>query len=303
MVTLWITRGLPASGKSTWARQWVSEDPKRRAEVNRDMLRLMMHGGFADAEPQVTAAEHAAIEALLRKGTSVACSDTNLPQRTARDLAKIARRAHADLEVRDLTDVPLEACLARNAVRTDKEPVPEERIREMHARYVAGRKYPLPWPDEPAAAVGDLVPYAPKPGTPQAVLCDIDGTLAIHQGRSPYDYTRVSEDKLNKPVATFLRESARYVSGSRSVILLSGRPESSREATILWLDLNGVAREELHMRADGDFRSDAIVKRELFDRWVRDRFDVQVVLDDRNRVVELWRSLGLPTWQVNDGDF
>lgn len=152
---------------------------------------------------------------------------------------------------------------------------------------------------EPVAAE----PYKPKPDTPQAVLCDIDGTLAIHSGRSPYDYARCGEDKLNKPVATFLRESARYASGSRSVILLSGRPESAREATALWLDLNGVTWEELHMRADGDFRSDAVVKRELFDRWVRDRFDIQVVLDDRNRVVELWRSLGLPTWQVNDGDF
>lgn len=146
-------------------------------------------------------------------------------------------------------------------------------------------------------------PYKPKPATPHAILCDIDGTLAIHGDRSPYDYTRVGEDKLNRPVATFLRESARYVNGSRSVILLSGRPESARTETALWLDLNGVVWEELHMRADGDFRSDAIVKRELFDRWVRDRFNVQVVLDDRNRVVELWRSLGLPCWQVNDGDF
>jgi hypothetical protein len=39
-----------ASGKSTWARAWVGEDPKRRAEVNRDQLREMMHGGYVDAE-------------------------------------------------------------------------------------------------------------------------------------------------------------------------------------------------------------------------------------------------------------
>jgi predicted kinase len=298
-----ITRGLPASGKSTWARQWVGEDPKRRAEVNRDMLRLMMHGGFADAEPQVTAAEHAAIEALLRKGISVTCSDTNLPQRTARLLAKIARRAHADLEVRDLTDVPLDTCLARNAARTDKEPVPEDRIRAMHARYVAGRKHPLPWPDEPEANAGGLVPYVPKPGTPQAVLCDIDGTLAIHQGRSPYDYTRVSEDAVNPSVAEFLHLAAWRVDGHRGVILMSGRPETARADTEEWLARYQVPFDELHMRAAGDMRNDVIVKSELFDAHVRDRFSVIVALDDRNRVVQLWRALGLSCWQVNDGDF
>ena len=50
MPVLVITRGLPGSGKSTWARQWVSQDPAHRAEVNRDSLRLMMHGGYADGK-------------------------------------------------------------------------------------------------------------------------------------------------------------------------------------------------------------------------------------------------------------
>ena len=61
MPTLHITRGLPASGKSTWAREWVAEDPASRAEVNRDQLRLMMHGGFVNAEMQITAARDGAV--------------------------------------------------------------------------------------------------------------------------------------------------------------------------------------------------------------------------------------------------
>lgn len=298
-----ITRGLPASGKSTFARAWVSEDPKGRAEVNRDMLRLMMHGGYVDAEPQVTAARDAAIAALLARGTSVVCSDTNLPQRTARDLAKVAARAKAALEVRDMTDVPLETCLARNAVRTDKEPVPEDRVREMHSRYIAGRKYPLPWPEEPDGTLGALVPYAARPGTPQAVLCDIDGTLAIHRGRSPYDYTRVGEDALNPSVSEFLHLAAWRTDGPRRVILLSGRPETARPDTQAWLDRHRVPFDELHMRAAGDMRNDVIVKSELFDVRIRDRFTVIVALDDRDRCVRLWRSLGLNCWQVNEGDF
>lgn len=299
-----ITRGLPGSGKSTWARQWVGEDPKGRAEVNRDLLRVMLHGGYADAETQVTAVSHASIAALLASGVSVVCSDTNLPQRHARDLAKIASRAKAAVDVLDLTDVPLETCLERNAVRTDKEPVPEDRIREMHARYIAGRRHPLPWPEEAAESARGLVPYVPKPGTPQAVLCDIDGTLAIHQGRSPYDYTRVSEDALNASVAEFLHLAANRIDGPRRIVLLSGRPETARADTHAWLARHRVLYDELHMRAAGDMRSDVIVKAELFDAHVRDRFTVAVALDDRDRVVRLWREgLGLPCWQVNYGDF
>jgi predicted kinase len=296
-----ITRGLPGSGKSTWARQWVSEDPAHRAEVNRDMLRLMMHGGYADAEVQVTAAAHASIAALLAQGVSVVCSDTNLPQRTARDLAKIATRAKAVLDVRDLTDVPLETCLARNAARADKEPVPEERIREMHARYVAGRKYPLPWPEEPATAAGALVPYEPKPGARKAVLVDIDGTVALKGARSPFDETRVREDRPNLPVITVVR--ALYDSGNE-IVFLSGRTDGCRAATLEWLSEHvPVPRAGLFMRPAGDMRKDSVVKLELFDKHVRDAYDVTCVLDDRAQVVEAWRSIGLTCLAVAEGNF
>jgi hypothetical protein len=60
---------------------------------------------------------------------------------------------------------------------------------------------------------------------------------------------------------------------------------------------------ELHMRPAGDVRNDAIVKLELFDQHVRDRYRVAYVLDDRDRVVRAWRSIGLTVLQVADGDF
>jgi hypothetical protein len=45
------------------------------------------------------------------------------------------------------------------------------------------------------------------------------------------------------------------------------------------------------------------VKLELFDRHVRGAFDVQGVFDDRNRVVEMWRSIGLKCFHVQEGNF
>jgi predicted kinase len=299
MVELYITRGLPASGKSTWARAWVNEDPKRRAEVNRDQLRDMMHGGYVDAETAITTARDAAISALLARGVSVVCSDTNLPQRNARQVARLGVAAGADVHVIDLTDVPLETCLERDEARGWK--VGEAKIREMHQRYVAGRRWPLDLPFDPPESIKLLLPYEPKPGTPRVVLVDVDGTVALMNGRSPYDEARVDEDLPNDPVIAVVESMSR---AGYDVVFLSGRSEACRAATALWLFTNlDVQPVALHMRAAGDIRKDSIVKAGLFDHHIRDHFDVVAVLDDRKQVVTMWRALGLTVLQVADGDF
>jgi predicted kinase len=131
-----ITRGLPAAGKSTFARglqPWV-------VRVNRDDLRRMLHGDrlFTQrAERQVTIAERAQVEALLRAGTDVCVDDTNLRPHAVRQWAALATRLGAAFEVRDFTDVPLEECVRRDAARPTPEQVGAEVIRAMHARFLA----------------------------------------------------------------------------------------------------------------------------------------------------------------------
>jgi predicted kinase len=304
VTTLTITRGLPGCGKTTYARQWVSEDREHRARVNRDDLRAMLDEGHyiqGVTEARIIAARDAAISSLLRKGVNVICDDTNLPQRVARDLARLATRAGAKLEVIDMTDVPLTTCLERNAARTDKAPVPEERIRDMHARYLARRLYPLPLPGE-TEVTASLAFYTPRPGTPKAAIVDIDGTTALKSARSPFDETRVHEDRPNLPVIAVI--SALHAAGN-AIVFLSGRTDKCREATHEWLlRYIPVPFDGLYMRAAGDGRKDSIVKRELFDLHIRDFYDVACVLDDRDQVVRMWRDeLGLTCLQVADGDF
>ena len=115
MATLTITRGLPGSGKTTWARQQGGA-----VRVNRDDLRRMLHGGAIGlgwAEVQVTVAQRALIDALLRAGLNVICDDTNLRASVVRELRQLAGACGADVVVRDFTDVPLEECLRRDALR------------------------------------------------------------------------------------------------------------------------------------------------------------------------------------------
>lgn len=132
-------------------------------------------------------------------------------------------------------------------------------------------------------------------------MCDIDGTLALRGDRGAYDFTRCEEDLLNVSVRGALR-SFRSADGD-VIVLLSGRGEEHRGQTEAWLRAHEVPYDELWMRAAGDQRRDDVVKAELFDRHVRHRFAVRVSLDDRDRVVAVWRRMGLPTWQVNYGSF
>lgn len=180
------TRGVPGSGKTTWAREWVAADPEGRARVNRDDLRGMVNksafvaqtGDRPGTERAIRAVRDAAITALLNRGVDVVCDDTNLPSRTVRDLRRLAVLSGAEFEVVDLTDVPLEECLRRNALREGMARVPADRIVDMHRRYIAGKPYPLPVADEPSDPQ-TVVPYEAKPDTPKAVIFDIDGTVAV----------------------------------------------------------------------------------------------------------------------------
>lgn len=56
------------------------------------------------------------------------------------------------------------------------------------------------------------------------------------------------------------------------------------------------------MRADGDCRGDDVVKAEMLAE-IQKTHDVFLVLDDRDRVVNFWRSTGLVCWQVSPGNF
>jgi predicted kinase len=260
MTRLLITRGLPASGKTTFARKLQPGVVR----VNRDDLRRMLHGRrlFTQwAESQVTHAQRAAVEALLRAHADVIVDDTNLRAKTVREWAELAAQHGATFEVHDFTDVPVDECIRRDAERDPVDQVGEEAIRRMHGRYLAGKRLPLavPWVDP--GGPGEI--YRPDPELPAAILVDIDGTVALMDGRSPYDWSKVGSDLPNQQVITAVR--AMHAAGN-AIVFCSGRDAVCRPETEAWLDLYvGVPYEALFMRPEGDTRKDAVVKREFFE--------------------------------------
>ena len=313
-----ITRGLPASGKSTWARAWVQEGP-RRARVNRDDLRVMMFGADRlpdSGEKAVSVAQRAAVEALLQAGREVVVDDLNLRLTYARGWADLAAAVGARFQVRDFTDVPLEVCLTRDAARlaAGERGVGEAVLRDLHARFLStGALPPVPVssprsalealavaPTSDASASPPRGTYVPDPALPPAWLVDVDGTLALMQGRSPYDWHRVGEDDPNPPVVELVRSLR---AAGNAIVVVSGRDGVARSATQAWLDRHEIPHDALLLRTAGDNRRDSIVKREIFDRRIRPVWQVKGVLDDRDQVVRMWRGLGLTCVQVAPGDF
>ncbi|WP_371481358.1 AAA family ATPase [Kitasatospora sp. NBC_00315] len=306
MPTVHLTTGLPASGKTTRALQLLADSGGTVRRVNMDDIRAMLdgHGGGRGTwthrhEKTAMAVQEAAILAAVGDGFDVVVDNTHLTASMAGRLRSVLAQAEdITFVVHDFTDVTVEECLARDAARAN--PVGEEVIRRLDMKHRSARRSGWRLTAEWMSQTLAVEPYRPVEGLPSAVMVDIDGTLALNVSRGPYDFTRCGEDALNVAVADAVRM---YGEAGHRVVVLSGRSEEFRPQTEKWLAAHGVAWDELWMRPAGDTRRDDAVKLDLFDAHVRHRFAVRVSLDDRDRVVALWRRLGLPTFQVNYGDF
>lgn len=301
--TLIITRGLPASGKSTFARAWVEEDPGNRVEINRDSTRKFLeirHIGTEDEEKTVTAVNDALLRISMEQGKDIIVSDTNLRVRYIKRLLKNVDDTY-DVELKDFI-VDVDTCVKRDAMRPDSERVGEETIREMNKKFPTKTWKTL---DEIRAAIGKdnavYLPYKNNPENERAILVDIDGTLAHHEGRRDiFDYSAVGLDSVDESVRDALIDAHQV---GKTVIILSGRSESGREDTEQWLADNGIPYEHLFMRKNGDMRADWIIKDEIIREHIQDNFHVMYCLDDRNQVVDHNRKMGYKVFQVAPGNF
>lgn len=305
MTSLVITRGVPASGKSTYAKEWVDEAPSERVRINRDDIRFMLFGKYWGVdEKAVTLMSDAMLRRALASGKSVILDNTNLKEKDVIDTLKIASEFDVKVQFIDFP-VSFEEALARDTAR-DRH-VGEDVLRGFFDRYLGGVKKGVfpPLPTLPREWV--FPEYVEIEGLPTAVLVDIDGTLAHHEGiRNPYDTSRYHLDQFDEVVADAVYSAATYDfrRGHRAkIIIMSGRDAAYRGVLENWLMDHGFVYDDIFMRPVGDNRNDAVVKNELFERHIAGEYNVDIVFDDRDRVVKMWRAKGLRVFQVQPGDF
>jgi predicted kinase len=134
-------RGLPGCGKTTDAQRRLQEARARgtrAARVSRDDVRRglgLVAGATSDLEEaEVTAVQHGWIRAVLAAGVQVVLvDDTNLRDEHLEGLRELAQGCGASFQEIDLRGVPLEVCIARDAVRSGPQHVGGDRIRAMAA--------------------------------------------------------------------------------------------------------------------------------------------------------------------------
>jgi predicted kinase len=277
-----MTKGLPGSGKSTWAAT------TGHVVVNKDDIRERRCRPWSPQEEgEVLKIRDREIGIQLSKGGTVISSDTNFAPKHEARFRALCKKYQSEFEIVDFTQVPIEVCIERDAAREDGQgKVGEAVIRKMANTFMPPKV--------------DFTPYTPLPEAPAAILVDIDGTMALMDGRGPYETEKAASDLPNWPILELVEAMAVYA----KIIYMSGRDAKFRNLTLDWLSKWGVSYDGvLHMRPEGDTRNDSIVKLELFNTHIRDKFNVKFVLDDRDRVVEMWRKLGLTCLQVAYGNF
>jgi len=323
MLDIRMTVGIPACGKSTWAKDEIKKDPEGTVRVNRDDLRNMMsnYHHSEENEKMVTSVRNFTIQQALRRGKNIIIDETNINRRNFDDMVKLVRDLNIEAKVMEVPFyVDLETAIARDAARQGSACVGEDVIRKFwkksggtsHKHYKPRIELVL---RQTQASVAASKPEVDN-SKPWAIVCDLDGTLSLFNAkrkdgsvdvrhpdahvRDPYNAFKCDEDTLNEPVATVLQAMAR---DGYKIIFCSGREDCYRPQTEKFINKHVGVEYQLFMRKTHDDRKDSIIKSEIYDAEIAPNYNVYFVLDDRDQVVQFWRSKGLTCWQVAPGNF
>jgi hypothetical protein len=162
----------------------------------------------------------------------------------------------------------------------------------------------------------------------KAIICDLDGTLfnidhRLHYVKQPKkDWKNFNSEIPNDTPNKWCLEIIKYFGLDYKIIFVSGRSEDCRLETLN--SLNKHTRDILPptvddyegydtifltmvylllMRKAKDYRPDEIVKKEIYEKYIKEKYDVLFVIDDRKRVVDMWRKEGLVVLHCAEGNF
>ena len=166
-----MTVGLPASGKSTWAKELITKEAGRWVRVNKDLLREMCHNSkySKSNEKFIVRLRNMIILEALAAGKHVVIDDTNLHPKHIRTVTELVK-GKATVEVNNsFLQVPVKECIRRDLGRMNS--VGKDVIMQMY------RQFLLPKHEPPAH----------NPELEDVIVVDMDGTLALMGDRSHYD--------------------------------------------------------------------------------------------------------------------
>jgi predicted kinase len=142
MLKILMLRGLPASGKSTYAKELLVKYPGQYKRVNKDDLRNMLDGGKWSKENEqfiLVLRDLIIINVICVQQKNVIVDDTNLAPIHLEHIKQLIG-TNAIVEVKDFTAVPLEECIRRD--KTREASVGEKVIRGMYNQFLKPKHTP-----------------------------------------------------------------------------------------------------------------------------------------------------------------
>lgn len=306
-----VLAGPAGCGKSTFAERHFPPE----AVLSSDAFRALVAGDPGDQTATSAAfglMRHALEERMKRRRLTVLDATSITPRERVRFVDVAHRHDVACIAV--AFDLPLEVCQQRSTQRRERQVPPDvvERQHRTFRRHLGGLHEELfdqvvvlgSSDDLDAVEVvldPELRPRAstPSTGLPPAVIIDLDGTLTSAAWREhflsgrhrdwPGFFAGMGRDAPVQPLVDLVA----WASTHATVVLLTGRPDDHATVIRRWLADHGVVYDRLLMRPGGDRRPDTVVKREIYHRDVAPHHDVRFVIDDRPRVVDMWREEGL----------
>ena len=287
------TKGLSHSGKSSWAKE-KAQELGNTVIITKDDIRALMGAdlvkGIRVKEGKVITKRNELIMEALEKGQNIISADCNFPHKidhikNMKALVYPKYRDEYDFEVQDFTHVPFEEIVER--VKKSNRPEGADYwmrvVKEQKNQYMVPKKLYM----DCTYYLGEL---------PKCVIFDLDGTLALMNGRGPFEEERCHEDVPNYPMVDVAKMFCDRP--DVTVICLSGRKEDiARTHTENWLLANGINFDHLYMRPAGNSEKDVKIKKEIYEEKIEGKYLVYAVFDDRPQVVEgLWVEKGLPVF-------
>lgn len=306
-----ILIGAPGSGKSTYAQKRIEED-KNCVVISRDAYRKMFKLAFGNStdkvEKVITNALYENLRLLMTNKFNIIIDNTHCRMDVINELMQHISKydRHNSYTVKfQVFDPPLKELYSRNVMREKDKQVPTEVIDRMFKNLQTVLNYQnrkVLTDYEQGLRLFSAPDRLYNDQLDDCVIVDIDGTVAhMNAKRGPFEWHRVDVDDPDYAIISLVY----LLAFKYNIVFMSGRSADARELTDLWLKtyLPGL-NYELYMRNSDDFRKDNIVKKELFQNFIENKYNVMYVLDDRQQVVDMWRNdLGLKVLQVAEGNF
>lgn len=296
--TIILCRGIQGSGKSTWAKQWVLEDPELRVRYNNDDVRNMLGKYWVPSrEGLITSFKDNFAREAISSGYNIVVDNMNLNPKEYKywqDAVGTSDKYEYTLEFKDFF-IPVEECIMRDSHR--ENPIGEKVIRDTWKRY---RSFIT---NEKIQAI--VSKHRKSNGFDRAgIIVDLDATLCYNVSGRPF-YGKAAADGIpeDEPVRELIR-LVNNVYDAMEVNIVTGRENTPEihAATIKWLNNAGVKFDSIYFREVGDYRPSSQVKEDIYHEHLEKTVDIDYVIEDDNKCVAMWRGLGLICLQPNDGN-